>query len=151
VASEHAKANSRLFAAQFHECLMEFFATDRVDQWMLRLRHDSAGRFEFQLDVDNFAALCIGLKQCIDAALSPLRQPNAEMAISTMASGLLTHTSSRGAISIISDWSEDPNVQFNFYPDQMDRRSRTTLMYSLVDAMRLYDLFAHAYNNRGRA
>lgn len=149
--SVHPEATSRLFAAQFHECLMEFFATDRVDQWVLQLQHDSAGTSEFQLDVDNFAAFCMGLKQCIDAALNPLLQPNAEMAVCTVASDLVTHTPSRGGISIISNWSGDANVQFNFYLNQADRKFRTTLTYSVADAMRLYDLFANAYNSRIRA
>jgi len=138
----------RLVAARFHECLMELFSTDEADKWLLQLRHERAGNLGFLLTVDNLAAFCVAMQQCIDVAISHSDYPNAEMMINTVALNLETNKPTRGGISISSIWADDPNVQFNFYLDQNDSRSCVTLIYFLEDAMRLHDRFAIAYNKR---
>lgn len=144
-------AIDRVVGAQFHQCLFELFSTDHKDQWILQLQHEKKGSFAFLLDTDNFAALCVGLKQCIDAALEKSDHPGAEMMLNTIAQDLPTNVAEGGAITIISSWEDDPNVQFNFYTDQRDQESRITLVYILEDSMSLYNLLAAAYNDRENA
>lgn len=144
-------AVARVVGAQFHQCILEFFSTDHKDQWILQLKHEKNGNFAFLLSTDNFAALCVGLKQCIDAALENPNHPRAEMMLNTIARDLPTNVAEGGAITIISSWQDNPNVQFNFYSDHKDRKSRITLVYMLEDAISLYNLFASAYNDRKTA
>lgn len=148
--SKDLTVEDRLVAAQFHECILEFFSTQQSNLWLLQLRHDSSGNCAFTLHEDNFAAFCVGLKQCIDSAVARQSHPTADMMVNIIAQDLETSASSHGGISIVSNWSEEPNVQFNFYPDQNNRKSRITLIYMLQDAMELYNRFAVAYNQRGQ-
>lgn len=145
------KAITRVVGAQFYQCTLEFLSTNQKDQWILQLRHEKTGNFAFLLNTDNFAALCVGLKQNIDAALEQLNHPGAKMMINTIARDLPTSITDEGSIIIISTWEDKPNVQFNFYSNQKDRKSRITLVYMLEDSMSLYNLFATAYNNREKA
>lgn len=135
-------------SAQFHQCLLEFFSTDHREKWILQLRHKQKGNIAFLLDTDNFVAFCFGLKDCIDSALSKSSHPGANMILNTVGRNLISNLADEGAISIIGSWDGDPNIQFNFYPDQKRCDSRITLVYMLDDAMKLYNLFSVVYNER---
>lgn len=141
---------NRVVGAQFHQCLLEFFSTDHTNQWVMQLRHEEKGNFMFLFDADNFHDFCMCLKQCIDTASDNPAYPNAKTLLNTVTQDMKTNVTDAGAITMISSWKDDPNVQLNFYSDQNDRKSRITLIYMLQDAMSLYNLFMNAYNNRER-
>jgi len=145
------KAIARVVGAQFYQCILEFLSTNHKDQWILQLQHEKKGNYAFLLNTDNFAALCVGLKQNINAALEQSNHPGTKMMINTIARDLPTSISEGGSIVIISSWEDKPSVEFNFYSNQKDRKSRITLVYMLEDAMSLYNLFATAYNDRENA
>jgi hypothetical protein len=135
-------------SAQFYQCLLELFSTNHKDAWILQLRHEQKGNSAFLFDGDNLAALCLGLKECIDSTLNKFSHVRANMVLNTVASHLSTNLADQGAITIIGSWEKEPNIQFNFYPDAKLRGSRITLGYLLEDAMKLYNMFAVAYNKR---
>ncbi len=141
----------RIAAAQFHKCLLELFSTNSIDRWFLQLRHEEHGILGFLLNTDQFYALCVGLKQCIDATLEANDHQGADMMVNTIAQDLPTTTSHLGGISIISTWRKEKTIQFNIYRNQNDRESRITLIYMLEDAMSLSNMFSTAYNKRSRA
>ena len=145
---QELKAVDRLVAAHFYQCLMEFFSTNASEKWILLLRHEEKGNLEFLLDIDEYYSFVSGLKQCINAALNSQSTPGVSMMHNTIARDLETTQSNSGAISIISVWDDEPNVQFNFYQNENDRESITTLIYALEDAMKLHDLYCEAYNRR---
>ena len=135
----------RLVAAQFHECWLEFFSTNQKYRWILQLRYESKNNVAFLFTVEYFASFCVGFQQCIEAAIN--KSDDANMMINTISQDMDTNLSDQGAISMISSWDSEPNIQFNFYTDQNDRKSAHTLVYFLDDAVRLYNLFAEKYNS----
>ncbi|MBF0548363.1 MAG: hypothetical protein HQM08_28265 [Candidatus Riflebacteria bacterium] len=138
----------RLFGAVFHECVLDFFSTDSENYWLLRLQHQQHGKVSFLLTLKNFAAWCTGLKQCIETAKNRSQYPGVVVMTNIIANDLPTDFSDRGAISIYALWEDIPNIQFIFYPDPKNRKSRITLIYLLDDANELLELFVKAYENK---
>jgi hypothetical protein len=102
------------------------------------------------IDLDNLAAVCTGMRACIDAANDPSQYPGAATMFQRVAVDLPTQDNTDGAITILSDWqANDPYLNINYYRNREIGRKGLppiTQALSIKDAQRLYNFFASVYN-----
>jgi hypothetical protein len=143
-------AENLIFEVHFTDWHFEWMSTNWHGYWIAKLRNDRGEAIAFLLHLENLAAVCQGLRACIDTALNPSSYPRATQMFQTVAINLPTTKSNDGGIAIFSDWETAPIVVFFFYPDRkIGQRSslrRITQGLGIEDAQDLYNFFAKVYN-----
>ncbi|MEI8064047.1 MAG: hypothetical protein WCH84_08280, partial [Verrucomicrobiota bacterium] len=80
-----------LFETNISDWRLELMTTNWVGYWMLQLSNKKQKPLAFLIDLDNLAAVCQGLRKCIDATKSSdFNLPRTSTIIITCASQLHT-------------------------------------------------------------
>jgi hypothetical protein len=141
-------AKNLLFEVYFTDWRFEWMSTNWCGYWIAQLKNDRGEALAFLLHLDNLAAICRGLRACIDTALNPASYPRATTMFQTVAINLPTTKSNDGGIAIVSEWQTEPLVMFFFYPDRKVEQHSSRIIQGLAveDAQDLYNFFARVYN-----
>lgn len=137
-----------LIKVEIEEWKFELISTNWSGYWLVNLSNFKKEFLSFLINLDELIALCNSLKKCINAPKNAdYKAAEIFNLYEIVASGLPTPFNDEGAISILSDWQENPAITLNFYnnrekPDQLT--ARQSLM--LDDAMEFFNLIAQVYN-----
>jgi hypothetical protein len=135
-----------LFQATICEWRLEVSSTNWSGYWIVQLAHRKEKPLALLIDLDNLAAICQGLRKCIDVMSTPDLYPRATMMLDTCARELHTPDGSGGAIMVVSEWESTPIVSLRYYRGGHGAGNVIEQSLYVDDAMRLYDMFAQVYD-----
>lgn len=123
-------------------------STNWSGYWIIQLSADGEARLALLINLDQLAAICTGLRACIDASLEPARHAGVTSMLQSVAASVPTQVNDKGAMAIHADWSGDPTVSLNYYRGTL-RSDGGVIRQTLhaADAMKLYNFVATIYSD----
>lgn len=139
-------ADKLLLQVQLPEWRQQIMSTNWSGYWLVQFVSDSAKPLVMLINLDQLAAFCTALRQCIDVAVDPSQYPRTSTMYQSAASGVPTALNNEGAISVVSSWEAEATVLLSYYFGRA--RSDGVIRQELYvnDAMELYNRLSIIYN-----
>lgn len=143
------EAIKRLLEANISGWHLEVLSTNWLGYWIVQLDSKGQRHLALLIDFDNLTAICMGLRQCINAASPGWSgvDGGAKTMFVTCARKLKTSEGNDGAITVISQWESKPIVELRYYRGGTHTRDTVDQALYIEDAMRLSDMLADLYNS----
>jgi len=147
VIPKEIQADVTLIEAMISEWRLEVMSTNWSGYWIIQLARKGAQPLALLVHLDQLAAICTGLRMCIDAAKNPSLHPGATTMHRLVAVDLPTQIGNEGAITITSGWDSTPVVMLRYHRDKRSSGDQVIRQgLHADDAMDLYDLIVGVYN-----
>lgn len=139
-------ADKLLLEVQIPEWRQQIISTNWSRYWLVQFSSKSAKPLVMLLNLDQLAAFCTALRQCIDIAMNPSQYPRASTMYQTAVSGVPTLMNHEGTISVVSSVEPEASVSISYYFGRARSDGVIRQGLYLDDAMEFYNRLSTIYN-----
>ena len=139
------KADVLLYQALISDWQLQVMSTNWSGYWIIQLISKKQRPLAMLIHLNNLAAICNGLRLCIDAAKNPSKYPGVKTMYQTLARELPTSHNNDGAMSVVSEWKTEPVVLLSYYGGRSRSDGVIKQGLHVDDALEFYNCLSVIY------